>query len=183
MSISQSIEAPITIRDTVVMSGNVAMSNGIGSGGFMFSGKRLINKGWIELDMGAGNGPALGIKGSRTLSQRVFCNGGATINLRRNGIVPGLVGSKIICKHFCDFIRLMQIFIILAFAVQLDKHTVGYLTYTAGMQTSMSTSVEHNSENQHAIVTLQLGIPHSFVSASYTRKLMEQEMKVRLAAK
>lgn len=64
------------------------------SGGFIISGRRLINKGWLALDIGAGNGPSLGLKGSRTLTQKVFFNGGTTLNFRRNGIVPGLVGSK-----------------------------------------------------------------------------------------
>lgn len=59
----------------------------------MISGRRLINKGWLALDVGAGNGPIVGFKGFRALSQRVFCNGGATLNFRPNGIIPGLVGS------------------------------------------------------------------------------------------
>ena len=63
MSISQSIEAPITLRDTAIMSGSLQSSNGNGSGGFMISGRRLINKGWLELDVGAGNGPIIGVKG------------------------------------------------------------------------------------------------------------------------
>lgn len=94
MSISQSIDAPMSTRDTVTMSGSLSSHNGVGSGGFIISGRRLINKGWLALDIGAGNGPVLGVKGSRTLTQRVFCNGGATMNFRRNGIVPGLVGSE-----------------------------------------------------------------------------------------
>lgn len=94
MSISQSIEAPMTTRDTVTMSGSLSSHNGVGNGAFIISGRRLINKGWLALDVGAGNGPVLGVKGSRTLSQRVFCNGGATLNFRRNGVIPGLVGSE-----------------------------------------------------------------------------------------
>lgn len=94
MSISQSIDAPLTTRDTVTMSGNLSSLNGVGQGGFLISGRRLINKGWCAFDFGAGNGPVIGIKGFRTLSQRIFCNAGATLNFRPNGIVPGLVGSK-----------------------------------------------------------------------------------------
>lgn len=62
-------------------------------GGFLISGRRLINKGWLALEAGAGNGPSLGIKGSRTLTDRIFCTGGTTLNFRQNGIFPGLVGS------------------------------------------------------------------------------------------
>lgn len=64
------------------------------TGGFMISGRRLVNKGWLELDVGAGNGPVIGLKGSRNLTNRIFCNGDVTMNFRKNGIIPGLVGSK-----------------------------------------------------------------------------------------
>lgn len=63
-------------------------------GGFLISGRRLVNKGWFELDVGAGNGPIIGVKASRNLTNKVFCNGDITMNFRKNGIIPGLVGSK-----------------------------------------------------------------------------------------
>lgn len=70
-----------------------------------------------------------------------------------------------------------------ALGVQLDKHTVGYLTYNAGAQSSMSTILEHSNEKQHFSLTCTLGIPHSFISASYTRKMADHELKLKLAAK
>lgn len=60
----------------------------------MISGRRLINKGWFELDAGAGNGPVIGLKGSRNLSSKVFANGGLNLNFRRGAMLPGLVGSN-----------------------------------------------------------------------------------------
>lgn len=117
MSIAQSIDAPMTSRDTVTMSGSLSSHNGTGSGewgvaslvfkcthiiindiylgGFIMSGRRLINKGWLALEIGAGNGPVVGLKGSRTLTQRIFCTGGATVNFRRDAIIPGLFSSKL----------------------------------------------------------------------------------------
>lgn len=74
-------------------------------------------------------------------------------------------------------------FVIQALAVQLDKHTVGYLTYNAGLQSSVACVLEHSTEKQHMLVTCCVGIPHSFVSASYTKKLADYEMKLKLAAK
>ncbi|CAD7089065.1 unnamed protein product [Hermetia illucens] len=162
MSIAQSIEAPLTVRDTVTMSGNLSSHNGNGNGGFLISGRRLINKGWLELDIGGGYGPLIGFKGSRTLSQKVYLNGGASLNFRQNGIIPGIMGTL---------------------AVQLDKHTVGYLTFNGGLQSSMSTVVEHNTEKHYWNTTILLGIPHCYLSASYTRKLAEHELKLRMAGK
>jgi len=162
MSMSQSIEAPLTTRDTAVLNGTLNLSNGVGSGAFIVTGRRLINKGWLALEAGAGNGPLIGLKGSRTLTQRIFCNGGLTFSFRPNMVLPGLVGTL---------------------AVQLDKHTVGYLTYNAGLQSSLATVVEKNTEKYHWNVTCLLGVPHCFISASYMRRFIEQEMKLRLAAK
>lgn len=78
------------------MSGNLSSQNGNGAGSFVISGRRLINKGWLAMDIGAGSGPSVGFKASRTLTERIFCNGGTTLNFRHNGIIPGLVGSKVI---------------------------------------------------------------------------------------
>lgn len=61
----------------------------------MISGRRLVNKGWLELDVGAGNGPVIGLKGSRNLTNKIYCNGGATLNFVQNGIIPGIVGSML----------------------------------------------------------------------------------------
>lgn len=130
-----------------------------------------------------GSGPSVGLKGSRTLTERIFCNGGATLNFRHNGIIPGLVGSNVCCIVVFRQEFLQFVFLIAALGVQLDKHTVGYLTYTAGVQSSMSTVLEYNTEKQHFVLTCTIGIPHCFVSASYMRRLKEQELKVKISGK
>lgn len=162
MSMSQSIEAPLTTRDTAVLSGNLNLSNGVGSGAFIVSGRRLVNKGWVSIEAGAGNGPILGFRGSRTLSQKVFCNGGITMNFRPGMVLPGFVSTL---------------------AVQLDKHTVGYLTFNAGVQSSMATVVEQNTERYNLNVTASLGVPHCYLSFAYTHKFPDYEAKLRASAK
>ncbi|XP_034477415.1 dnaJ homolog subfamily C member 11 [Drosophila innubila] len=162
MSIAQSIEAPITRKDMIVMSGNLYSSNGTGNGGFMIAGRRLLNKGWLEVCLGAGNGFLLGLKGGRTLTSKVTVNGGTNMNFQENGVIPAVFSTL---------------------AVQLDKHTIGSLTLNAGPQSSMTTQVDH-SNDQHAISTsFVLGTPHIYFSMSYTRKMLDNEMKLKLAAK
>lgn len=162
MSMSQSIEAPLSRTDTATLSGNLQLQNGVGGGNFLLSGRRLINKGWFEVDCGAGSGPVLAVKGSRNLTNRVFLNGGTTINFRQNAVIPGIAGTL---------------------AIQLDKHTVGYLTYNAGLQSSMTTTIEHNTDRYNYNLSATLGIPHCYITASYTRKLVEQQLKLRVALK
>ncbi|XP_059622338.1 dnaJ homolog subfamily C member 11 [Phlebotomus argentipes] len=163
ISMSQQIDAPLTVRDTVTLAGSLSAQKGIGNGAVSVTGRRLLNKGWVAVDVSAGNGPSVGVKGSRTLSQKVFANFGGSLNLRSGAIVPTFMSSL---------------------ACQLSKHTVGYLTYNlSGMTRSMSTTVEQNTEKHHFQVTLLVGIPHSYISAAYTRKLQEQELKLRVATK
>ncbi|XP_017866175.1 PREDICTED: dnaJ homolog subfamily C member 11 [Drosophila arizonae] len=162
MSIAQSIEAPITRKDMIIMSGNLYSSNGTGTGGFMVAGRRLLNKGWLEVCLGAGNGFLLGLKGGRTLTSKLTLNGGTNMNFQENGVIPVVFSTL---------------------AVQLDKHTVGSLTLNAGPQSSMTTQVDH-SNDQHAISTsFVIGTPHMYFGVSYTRKMLENEMKLKLATK
>lgn len=87
------------------MSGSLSLQNGhrhkssnlinlIRLGGFNLSGRHLINKGWLEMDVKTGSGPGVSLKASRKLTEKVSCNGGTTLNIRKNAFVPGLNGSK-----------------------------------------------------------------------------------------
>lgn len=82
MSISQAIDAPITTRDTISMSGSLSSQNGnaqgtlanilnhplrfsvkekILLGGFLICGRRLVNQGWFEFVAGAGKHSSISI--------------------------------------------------------------------------------------------------------------------------
>jgi hypothetical protein len=73
--------------------------------------------------------------------------------------------------------------VVSALATQLDKHTVGYLTWRGGIHSSMSTTIVRDTATSHAAFAIQFGIPHSFFSLSYTHKLQEMEMKLRGSVK
>lgn len=99
MSFTQSIEAPLTLKDTVTMSGQLGTQNGTGSGSINISAKRLISsKGWIEAEIGAGNGPTFSLKGFRTLTKRLFCDAATIVQFTSHGIKTGCVGSTFICE-------------------------------------------------------------------------------------
>ncbi|PNF16476.1 DnaJ subfamily C member 11 [Cryptotermes secundus] len=159
MSITQSIEAPLTLRDTMTMSGQLSTQNGTGTGSVVVSLRRLLSeKGWLEVDLGAGNGPTFTLKGFRTLTKRTFSNMATVFHFTPHGIRPDIVTTL---------------------ATQLDKHTVGYLTWRAGTHSSMSTTIVRDNTTSHAAFSMQFGIPHSFFSLSYTHKLEEMELKLR----
>jgi DnaJ family protein C protein 11 len=160
----QSIEVPLANNNAATLSGNLNVSNGQGSGRFTLTARRVLSsKGWIELDVGAGNGIVFGGKGLRNFGKRIFVNGQVNLNMRQNGVVPSLVGSL---------------------AIQLDKHTVGYLTYSvAGLQTSLATVIERNNEKNYVNLTFLLGLPHSYISCNYIRRLIEYETKLKLSGR
>ncbi|XP_039956319.1 dnaJ homolog subfamily C member 11 [Bactrocera neohumeralis] len=162
MSISQSIEAPINRKDTLTLGGNLYSSNGNGNGNFILCGRRLVNKGWLQIDVGAGNGPLLGFKGGRTLSSVVTVNGGTSMNFRDGRVIPAVFSTL---------------------AVQLDKHTMGSLTLNVSNQSSMTTQIDSSTEKHAWTTSFVIGFPHIYLSAAYTRKMIENELKLKLAAK
>ncbi len=69
MSISQSVECPLTTKDTVILAGNLANNNGRGSGHVTVTGRRLTSHtSWIEVGilgsqvdiLGSGRGRYMG---------------------------------------------------------------------------------------------------------------------------
>ncbi|KPI96217.1 PREDICTED: dnaJ homolog subfamily C member 11 [Papilio xuthus] len=165
MTIQQSIDAPVTLRNTMTLSGNISTQNGNGTGSVNVSNRHLSSeKGWTEVECGIGNGPLLGFKVFRTLSRVMFLNCGTVLQFTPRGIVPSFVSTM---------------------ALQLDAHSVGYLTYRAGGQSgsSMTSMYVRDSEKYHTNTALQIGNPHSFISFNVMRKLPQYDMKLRLALK
>ncbi|XP_050023597.1 dnaJ homolog subfamily C member 11 [Dermacentor andersoni] len=154
MTISQSIEAPLSLNDTVTMSGNLSAQNGTGSGNVVCSLRHIVSpKMWSEFEIGAGNGLLCGFKGFRTLSKRSFASAQGLLQVTPIGLRPG-----------CN----------LVLARQLGKHTVGYLTWKAGLQSAMNTTVVWDTSYGHFIGALQFGIPNTFGMVSYTYKFPDE---------
>ncbi|GBP93246.1 DnaJ homolog subfamily C member 11, partial [Eumeta japonica] len=165
ITIQQSIDVPVTLADSVTLLGNISTQNGIGSGSVNISNRHLNSqKGWTEVEFGIGNGPLMGLKVFRTISRLMFLNCGTVLHFTPRGISPTLATTA---------------------ALQLDGHSVGYLTYRAGGTggSSMTSSYVRDSEHYHTSAALQLGTPHSFISISLMRKLPEHDLKLRLALK
>lgn len=67
--------------------------------------------------------------------------------------------------------------------MQLDKHTVGYLTYRVGLQSTMSTIIVRDTTRSYTALSVHFGILQSFVSLNYTYKMNEKQMKLRGSVK
>ncbi|XP_077301854.1 dnaJ homolog subfamily C member 11-like [Arctopsyche grandis] len=159
---SHSVEAPVTLNDTVTLSCNISTENGTGVGSLNVSNRRTFEHGWAELDFGFGNGPLTSLKIFRTLTKSLFFTGAGGLQFSSHGIHPSFVSNL---------------------AYQLDERTVGYLTYKAGSNSSMSTSLLHETENYRVNLTMLCGLPHSYISTTYTRKMIQAEIKILVSIK
>jgi DnaJ family protein C protein 11 len=75
VSFAQTIEAPLTNTDKLVLAGNVSAHNGNGSGSVGCTLRRVTSdKSWHEFDASFGNGPTFGAKLYRKLSTNTFVN-------------------------------------------------------------------------------------------------------------
>ncbi|XP_014250725.1 dnaJ homolog subfamily C member 11 [Cimex lectularius] len=163
MSVTQSIEAPLTAKDTATIAGHLNTHNGTGSGNLTITNKRqLSEKGWVELCVGAGSGPVLGLKGFRTLGKRAFCQADTFLQFGNNGVRTGLDTTV---------------------AMQLEKSIMGYLTWRTGSTSSMSTSIIRNTDNSNTNITVLLGIPHSYISLGFTWNFKTPEVKLKSSVK
>lgn len=163
MQFSQSVDFPLTQKDTCTLSGQLHTQNGTGGGGVNWSWRHLFsNRSWAEVEATAGSGPALSLKAFRTLSKRFFWNGGTILQFTPEGIRPGIMSTL---------------------AMQIDKHSVGYISYHGGVRSLFATQIVRDTENNRYNFLIQVGLPHSFVQLQYTRKMITQELKVKLAVK
>ncbi|XP_064459730.1 dnaJ homolog subfamily C member 11-like [Ornithodoros turicata] len=162
MSISQSIEAPLSLNDKVTLSGSLSTENGNGSGAVACSLRHVVSPTtWSEFEIGAGSGLMCGVKGFKTLSKMSFASAQGLFQVTPLGLRPGTT------------------FVI---ARQLGRHTMGYLTWKAGIQSSMNTSVIWDTNSGHFVAALQFGIPNTFAMLTYTHKIGE-DTKLKCSAK
>lgn len=95
MSFSQSIEAPLTLRDTLIMYGQIDTQNGTGYGTVNFAAKRTLSaKGWVEVDVGVGDGPKISLSGHRVFTEKIFCNAVMSLKFGPHEARPGLLGRE-----------------------------------------------------------------------------------------
>uniref|UniRef100_A0A8D3BS10 DnaJ (Hsp40) homolog, subfamily C, member 11a n=1 Tax=Scophthalmus maximus TaxID=52904 RepID=A0A8D3BS10_SCOMX len=157
MHISQSIEAPLTTKDTAILSGSLSTHNGNGGGNINLALRRVTSaKGWGEVELGAGDthGPLLGMKIFRNLTPRFFVTAQCGLQFSSRGVRPGV--TTVFARH-------------------LDKNTMGYLQWRWGIQSSMNTSVVRDTKSSHFTFAAQLGVPHTFIMMSYQYKFQDED--------
>lgn len=91
MSISQSVDAPLSNTDSTSLSGSIDARNGRGSGQVAVSLRHIVSaKTWVELQLAAGQGPVMALKGFRTLSKSCFMTANTMLHFSPAGIRPAV---------------------------------------------------------------------------------------------
>lgn len=164
MNIQQSISAPISISNTVTITGGVSTQNGIGTGNLNVSDRYFRSEDLsMEYEFGIGNGPLFGFKLFKRISRMMFLNTAVSAHFTPHGITPSF-GSNI--------------------SMQMDEKSVGHLSYKLGRDgSSMSSAYIWGSERCHTSTAIQIGSPHSFISLNIMYKFPEQDLKLRIALK
>jgi len=162
MSISQSIEAPLTRNKTAVLSGGLQHGRGDNQSGTVSCTLRNVfnHRSWGEVQFGTGTaGAELSMKGFRNIDKKRFGTVTLTSSLKQMHLTAGLQAMV---------------------ASQLTKNTMGYLTgmyNLAGLlgvrnsPSSVTTTIVSNTEHYNFMAQLQLGILQSQSVLSYTHKL------------
>ncbi|XP_025083076.1 dnaJ homolog subfamily C member 11-like isoform X2 [Pomacea canaliculata] len=163
MSMYQSVECPLTVKDTVIIGGNIQTHNGTGSGAFLATWRRLTSdKGWMEVEAAAGNGVGVSLKGFRQITRRCYGTSAIALHTTPKGFKPAL--STML-------------------AYQFDRDIQGRITYNAGFPSSISTAIVYSNQKHHAALLFQVGLANTYLSFNYIRKFQEDDAKLRGAIK
>jgi len=178
ISFAQTIDAPLTVTEKLTLSGDVSSHNGRGDGSVTCLIKRATSdKSSHEVYASIGNGPSLGGKYFRKLTNTTFVTMSGSIQLlRRSGITPGLQ---------------------ISLGNTLTRRLKGYLTYSANyhveetedsihletQQSSMSTMLVYDGEKYYFMFSLQLGIPQTYLIMTMARKFVNPVGKLRASFK
>ncbi|XP_048737350.1 dnaJ homolog subfamily C member 11-like isoform X2 [Ostrea edulis] len=158
--ISQSLDYPITQKDTAIIAGAVSSRDGYGSGNFSVGYRRQTSdKGWLEGRVAFGPQMSYGLQGYRQLTRRCFCRCAAGFSVDKSGIKPGL--SFLISS-------------------QLDRNIQGEMALNVAGRSSLSTTVRYDQDSHRASFTAQVGDINS-VRAIYIKNFQDHDCKMRLA--
>ncbi|OXA50582.1 dnaJ homolog subfamily C member 11 [Folsomia candida] len=157
---AQSIEAPITLRDTIIMSGSVSAENGRGRGNIAAGVRRTFgNRTSAEFEVGGNtNGMDFGFKGFSLIGSKYHTNCSIACQSTSEGLKPAMVAS--FGRHF-------------------DDKSNGQIVWRAGGMGGLQTQYIWDDSITRFVASVHLGVPHSYVSCHVSRKLDEKKVRVR----
>jgi DnaJ family protein C protein 11 len=162
ITMSQQIDAPLTRKDTLTLSGTLVAKNGRGHGQVGAILRHVVTPSkWFEVDCGAGTGLFLGGRLFMNLTRFTYGMAGIGFVHTQAGLQPVVTGSL---------------------TRRLSDHTSGSLVWKSGDEQSMTSSVVMDTENHRLALTFQLGVPDIHARFSYVYK-HQQDTRAHAIAK
>lgn len=163
MSITHSVDAPITSSYNVTLTSNINVRNGVGSGAVSVLGRSVFSPTtWAEVEIGAGNGPMIGCKLHRAITSNFQASLQPVLHVTPYGLSMSLV--TILTRQF-------------------NRNLIGYITWKTGYDSSMSTVGVYENEWCRVVCSVTLNTRHSYLSGSYTHKFETRGTRIKLGAK
>lgn len=150
ISISQSVQAPLSTSHTATISGSMESKNGRGKGDLMMSLRQIVSPVmWGELSLGLSDRKytTLGLRGYRTISQGLF----AVVYVPITVIVQDNI-CLVTCPAYSSMI-----------GYQIRDNLAGTLELTSGHVEKLCTELVYNRKPLRIIGKVQVGDPHSYV--------------------
>jgi len=161
MSISQSIDLPLTAKDTASLGGNIQSQNGTGTGTLTGSFRRVTSSnGWGEVECTVGNETAITMRGYRTIWNFGYGTMTGSLQLMPRSIRPSLSTT---------------------IAHQIKKNLQGRITWNAMSPSSMQTVIAWDSQPHSVMFGCQLGWRASFLMFNYSYRQVEHDFRAKAA--
>ena len=162
ITMSQQIDAPLTRKDTLTLSGTMIAKNGRGHGQVGVLLRHVVTPSkWFEVDCSAGTGLFLGGRVFMNLTRFTYGMAGLGFVSTPAGTQPVVTGSL---------------------TRRLSDHTSGSLIWKSGDEQSMTSSVVMDTENHRLALTFQLGVPDIHARFSYVYKY-QQDTRAHVTGK
>ncbi|KJE95867.1 DnaJ domain-containing protein [Capsaspora owczarzaki ATCC 30864] len=163
LSIQQSIECPVSDKNVVTFSGQLGVRNGNGSGSVLASLRHQIsNLAWGEVEVGAGSGGQLTVRGLRHINKHLYFVGMATVQqLNAGRYALGYSGTV---------------------AQTLGAHTTGFLTLGGGIHSAINSTISRTTENSQFTGIMQFGLNQTILGLTYVHNLTDSS-RFRIAGK
>ncbi|XP_022337606.1 dnaJ homolog subfamily C member 11-like [Crassostrea virginica] len=137
--VSQSVEYPLTPKDTTIIGGTVSTKNGIGSGNFLVGYRRQTSdKGWVQGNLGFGSGMSFGLQGYRQLTKRCY------------GKISTFLGTD-------EAMTRQTVGLSFLLSNQFDRCFRGEMALMVAVRPSLRTTIHYDNEKNRAIFSVQVG--------------------------
>jgi DnaJ family protein C protein 11 len=165
MSITQAVDIPMGASWNSSLSGALKSDTQHRSGSGQVIGnvrRQFGDRTFAELQVSGGQGPMFVLRGSKAITNKSVVTSTLTVHFLDNVVAGNAEFS---------------------YGKQFSKHMVGYLTWKAGYDSSMSSALVYDREKNRFQAQVQIGRKDCFLALSYLRRFDLNSTRLKTALK